>query len=50
MAMDRALLVDSLPAVEQPQGNAWAARMMAIGAIVGFFTCVFVLSTIGIRP
>lgn len=37
MSVDRALLVDSLPSPQQPQGNAWAARMVAIGAIVGFF-------------
>ncbi|KXN89417.1 General alpha-glucoside permease [Leucoagaricus sp. SymC.cos] len=37
MAVDRALLVDTLPSSQQPQGNAWAARMMATGAIVGFF-------------
>ena len=42
MAVDRALLVDSLPSPGQPQGNAWAARMTAVGAIVGFFTCVSV--------
>ncbi|KAF9443657.1 MFS general substrate transporter [Macrolepiota fuliginosa MF-IS2] len=37
MAVDRALLVDTLPSSSQPQGNAWAARMMAVGAVIGFF-------------
>ncbi|KAF9441270.1 MFS general substrate transporter [Macrolepiota fuliginosa MF-IS2] len=36
-AMDRALLVDTLPSTSQPQGNAWASRMLAIGAIAGCF-------------
>ncbi|KAG6864294.1 hypothetical protein C0991_010765 [Blastosporella zonata] len=37
MAMDRALLVDTLPPAAQSSGNAWAARMLGIGAVVGFF-------------
>ncbi|KIK91394.1 hypothetical protein PAXRUDRAFT_34952 [Paxillus rubicundulus Ve08.2h10] len=36
-ALDRALLVDTLPPTEQPTGNAWAARMMAAGSVAGFF-------------
>ncbi|KAF9269522.1 hypothetical protein L218DRAFT_1072355 [Marasmius fiardii PR-910] len=36
-AMDRALVVDSLPSALQPAGNAWAAKMLAIGNVVGFF-------------
>ncbi|KAG7095537.1 hypothetical protein E1B28_006275 [Marasmius oreades] len=36
-AMDRALLVDTLPSVLQPAGNAWAAKMLAIGNVIGFF-------------
>ncbi|KAH7929288.1 MFS general substrate transporter [Leucogyrophana mollusca] len=36
-AVDRALLVDTLPPSEQPSGNAWAARMLAIGSVAGFF-------------
>ncbi|KAF9495214.1 MFS general substrate transporter [Pleurotus eryngii] len=36
-AVDRALLVDTLPSIEQPAGNAWAARMLGIGSVVGFF-------------
>ncbi|KAH7882867.1 major facilitator superfamily domain-containing protein [Phlebopus sp. FC_14] len=36
-ALDRALLVDTLPTSEQPSGNAWAARMLAIGSVAGFF-------------
>lgn len=37
-AMDRALLVDTLPASEQELGNAWAARLMGLGGVLGFFT------------
>jgi solute carrier family 45, member 1/2/4 len=40
-AMDRALLVDVLPATEQERGNAWAGRMFGLGSIIGFFACVF---------
>ncbi|KAI6132963.1 MFS general substrate transporter [Pisolithus croceorrhizus] len=36
-ALDRALIVDILPTSEQPNGNAWAARMVAIGSVVGFY-------------
>lgn len=36
-AVDRALLVDSLPAEKQPDGNAWAARMLGIGSVAGYF-------------
>lgn len=36
-ALDRALLVDTLPPSGQPSGNAWAARMLAIGSVLGFF-------------
>jgi len=36
-ALDRALLVDTLPTPEQRSGNAWAARMLAIGSVLGFF-------------
>ncbi|KAJ4480223.1 major facilitator superfamily domain-containing protein [Lentinula aciculospora] len=37
MAVDRALLVDILPATLQPSGNAWAARMGGFGSVVGYF-------------
>ncbi|KAF9072613.1 major facilitator superfamily domain-containing protein [Rhodocollybia butyracea] len=37
MAVDRALLVDMLPATLQPSGNAWAARMAGIGGVVGYY-------------
>ncbi|KAG5644844.1 hypothetical protein DXG03_007572 [Asterophora parasitica] len=37
MAVDRALLVDTLPPSDQASGNAWAARMLGLGAVVGFF-------------
>ena len=36
-AVDRALLVDTLPTAEQASGNAWAARMLGIGSVGGFF-------------
>ncbi|KDQ54087.1 hypothetical protein JAAARDRAFT_410743 [Jaapia argillacea MUCL 33604] len=36
-AVDRALLVDTLPTSEQASGNAWAARMLGIGSVAGFF-------------
>ena len=36
-AVDRALLVDTLPASRQASGNAWAARMGGIGSVTGFF-------------
>lgn len=39
-AVDRALLVDTLPTDEQAQGNAWAAQMLGIGSVVGFFVYV----------
>ena len=37
MAVDRALLVDTLPRAEQAKGNAWAAIMVGIGGVSGFF-------------
>ncbi|KAF9463203.1 major facilitator superfamily domain-containing protein [Collybia nuda] len=36
-ALDRALLVDTLSPALQAAGNAWAARMLGFGAVVGFF-------------
>lgn len=39
-AVDRALLVDILPRAEQAKGNAWAAIMLGIGSVGGFFLCV----------
>ncbi|KAF8994064.1 major facilitator superfamily domain-containing protein [Cyathus striatus] len=36
-AVDRALLVDTIPSSQQPQGNAWAARMLGVGSVIGFF-------------
>lgn len=36
MAMDRALVVDTLPPAAQASGNAWAARMLGLGSVVGF--------------
>ncbi|THH26896.1 hypothetical protein EUX98_g7285 [Antrodiella citrinella] len=36
-AVDRALLVDSLPTSKQADGNAWAARMLGIGSVTGYF-------------
>lgn len=37
---NRALLVDTLPSSEQAVGNAWTARMIGIGSVLGFFVCV----------
>ena len=37
MAVDRALLVDTIPSSEQALGNAWAARMSGVGSVIGFF-------------
>ena len=39
-ALDRALIVDTLPPSSQPAANAWAARMLSIGSVVGFFASV----------
>jgi solute carrier family 45, member 1/2/4 len=39
-ATNRALLVDTLPTAEQASANAWAARMLGIGSVAGFFMCV----------
>ncbi|KAF9644299.1 MFS general substrate transporter [Thelephora ganbajun] len=36
-AVDRALVVDVLPTGLQPAGNAWAATMLGIGSVSGFF-------------
>ena len=36
-AVDRALLVDILPRAEQAKGGAWAAIMLGIGSVCGFF-------------
>ncbi|KAG6894396.1 hypothetical protein C0992_006288 [Termitomyces sp. T32_za158] len=36
MAMDRALLVDTIPPAAQASGNAWAARMLGLGSVIGF--------------
>jgi len=36
-AVDRALLVDTIPSSDQAVGNAWAARMQGIGSVMGFF-------------
>ena len=36
-AADRALIVDTLPFSLQPAGNAWAARMLGVGSVMGFY-------------
>ncbi|THV02069.1 hypothetical protein K435DRAFT_963326 [Dendrothele bispora CBS 962.96] len=36
-AVNRALIVDSIPPSLQPAGNAWAARMQGMGSIIAFF-------------
>lgn len=43
-AVDRALFVDTLATNEQADGNAWAARMLGIGSVAGYF--VFVIFSI----
>lgn len=50
-AVDRALIVDTLPSAEQADANAWAARMLGFGSVAGYFMYVhlqipFVLSSI----
>ena len=35
--LNRVLIVDTLHTSQQPNGNAWAARMAIIGGITGFF-------------
>lgn len=37
MAVDRSLILDMLPAEQQAAGNAWVARICAIGSILGFY-------------
>lgn len=39
-AVQRALIVDTLPSSKQAAGNAWAARMLGIGSVIGFFMYV----------
>jgi solute carrier family 45 protein 1/2/4 len=47
-AVDRALLVDTLPRADQAKGNAWAAIMLGIGSVGGFFL-VSVMSKVSLR-
>jgi len=46
-AVDRALLVDTLPPSRQASGSAWAAGMLGVGSVVGFF--MFALPVIVFR-
>ena len=39
-AVDRALLVDTLPPEQQAAGNACAALMLNTGSVVGFLVCL----------
>ena len=39
-AVDRALIVDTLPSAEQADANAWAARMLGVGSVAGYFMYV----------
>lgn len=48
MAVDRALVIDTLPKSEQEAGNAWASRMSGIGGIAGFFVYVHITQIRGI--
>ncbi|KAI0644153.1 hypothetical protein C8Q79DRAFT_1021988 [Trametes meyenii] len=36
-AIDRALIVDTLPPSDQADANAWAAHMLGIGSVAGYF-------------
>ncbi|RDX45599.1 MFS general substrate transporter [Lentinus brumalis] len=36
-AVDRALIIDTLPSAEQADANAWAARMLGFGSVAGYF-------------
>ncbi|KAG8822590.1 hypothetical protein FRC19_005644 [Serendipita sp. 401] len=36
-AVDRALLVDTLPTAQQARGQAWAGRMVIVGSVAGFW-------------
>ncbi|KAJ7718374.1 MFS general substrate transporter [Mycena maculata] len=45
-AVDRALLVDTLPPAQQAAGNAWAAAMLGAGSVVGFFVGNLPLTTL----
>ncbi|KAG8860488.1 hypothetical protein FRC20_011607, partial [Serendipita sp. 405] len=36
-AVDRALLVDTLPTAQQERGQAWAGRMLSVGSVLGFW-------------
>ncbi|PIL29401.1 transporter [Ganoderma sinense ZZ0214-1] len=36
-AVDRALIVDTLPSADQADANAWAARMLGFGSVAGYF-------------
>ncbi|KAI0355283.1 MFS general substrate transporter [Trametes cingulata] len=36
-AVDRALIVDTLPPSDQADANAWAARMLGVGSVAGYF-------------
>jgi hypothetical protein len=41
MAVDRALVVDVVATSEQYLANAWGARMIAVGSVLGFFLSVY---------
>jgi solute carrier family 45 protein 1/2/4 len=43
-AMDCVLVVDTLPTSEQAEGNAWAARMLGLGSVAGYFMSVTLLA------
>ena len=43
-AVDRALIVDTLPSADQADANAWAARMLGFGSVAGYF--MYVISSI----
>ena len=49
-AVDRALIVDTLPSNDQADANAWAARMLGVGSVAGYFMYVLhrYLPTLGL--
>ncbi|THH09710.1 hypothetical protein EW145_g1817 [Phellinidium pouzarii] len=46
-AVDRALIVDTISFSQQPDGNAWAARMLGIGSVIGNLDLAGPLSFLG---
>ncbi len=49
-AVDRALIVDTLPSSDQADANAWAARMLGVGSVAGYFMFVHFRSSYQLCP